>query len=42
MGSLTIGFNGKNFIFPCREFKVHGSQLKPGKYVQWIEIDILS
>ena len=42
MGSLTIGFNGKNYIFPHREFKFHGSHLKPGKYVQWIYMDILS
>ena len=32
MGSLTIGFNGRNYIFPCHEFKIHGSHLKPGKY----------
>ena len=30
MGSLTIGFNGKNYIFPCREFKSHDSHLKHG------------
>ena len=34
MGSLTIGFNRKNFIFPCREFKIHDCHLKPGSYVQ--------
>ena len=22
-------------VFPCREFKIHDSHLKPGKYVQW-------
>ena len=38
MGSLTIGFNGENYIFPCRKFKIHGSHLKPGKYVQKIAI----
>ena len=32
----SLGFNGKNYIFPCREFKIHGSHLKPAKYVQWI------
>ena len=42
MGSLTIGFNGKNYIFPCRELKIHDSHLKPGKYVQWVQIVILS
>ena len=42
MGSLTIGYNGKNYIFPCREFKIHDSHLKPGKYVQWVKIVILS
>ena len=41
MGPLTIGFNGKNYIFPCREFKIHDSHLKLGIYVQWVEIDIL-
>ena len=30
MGSLTIGFNGKNYIFPSRKFKIHDSHLKPG------------
>ena len=35
IGCLTIGFNGKNYIFPYREFKIHDSHLKHGKYVQW-------
>ena len=25
MGPLTIGFYEKNYIFPCREFKIHDS-----------------
>ena len=33
MGSLTVGFNGKNYIFSCIEFRIHSSHLKPGKYV---------
>ena len=42
MGPLTIGFYGKNYIYPCREFKMHDSHLKLGVYAQWVYIDILS
>ena len=30
MGPLTIGFDGKNYIFSCREFKIHDKHLKLG------------
>ena len=36
---LTIGFNGKNYVFPCREFKINE---KPGKNVHWDKIADLS
>ena len=28
MGPLTIGFYGENYIFHCKEFKIHDSHLE--------------
>ena len=39
MGPLTTGFYGKNYIFPCREFKIQDSHLKLGIYVQLMGLD---
>ena len=33
MWCLTIGFNGKNYIFPCKQLKIHDSHLKLSRYV---------